>query len=39
MVGHGHLNMFYSKRQLVKNFMDFNEQENIYHQSQNLKNH
>lgn len=37
MVGHGHLNMFYSKRQLVKNFMDFNEQENIYHQSQNLK--
>lgn len=37
MVGHGHLNMFYSKRQLIDNFMHFNEKENIYHQQQNLK--
>ncbi len=37
MVGHGHLNMFYSKRQLVNNFMDFVEDENIYHEKQNLK--
>lgn len=37
MVGHGHLNMFYSKRQLVNNFMDFVEQDNTYHEKQNLK--
>lgn len=37
MVGHGHLNMFYSKRQLVNNFMDYQEKENIYHNQQNLK--
>ena len=37
MIGHGHLNMFYSKRQLIHNFMDFTEQENIYHNKQNLK--
>jgi putative protease len=37
MVGHGHLNMFYSKRQLIHNFMDFSEQDNIYHNKQNLK--
>ncbi|MFA5471341.1 MAG: U32 family peptidase [Acholeplasmataceae bacterium] len=37
MVGHGHLNMFYSKRQLVNNFMDFVEEDNIYHEKQNLK--
>ncbi|MBU1142154.1 MAG: U32 family peptidase [Firmicutes bacterium] len=37
MVGHGHLNMFYSKRQLIDNFMQFNETENIYHDRQDLK--
>jgi len=37
MVGHGHLNMFYSKRQLIDNFMHFNEEENTYHNKQNLK--
>ncbi|TNF08576.1 MAG: hypothetical protein EP317_02895 [Bacillota bacterium] len=37
MVGHGHLNMFYSKRQLIDNFMHFNEEDNIYHNEQNLK--
>lgn len=37
MFGHGHLNMFYSKRQLLKNFMEYNSRENIYHQSQELK--
>jgi putative protease len=37
MVGHGHLNMFYSKRQLIENFMNFNEEENVYHNEQNLK--
>jgi len=37
MVGHGHLNMFYSKRQLINNFMDFAQQENKYHNKQNLK--
>ena len=36
MVGHGHLNMFYSKRQLIDNFMNFNLEENIYHEEQNL---
>ena len=37
MTGHGHLNMFYSKRQLVNNFMDYVEDENQYHEKQNLK--
>lgn len=37
MVGHGHLNMFYSKRQLIHNFMDYQHLENIYHNKQNLK--
>jgi U32 family peptidase len=37
MVGHGHLNMFYSKRQLIDNFMQFNETENLYHERQDLK--
>lgn len=37
MVGHGHLNMFYSKRQLVHNFMDFIDKEHVYHERQNLK--
>lgn len=37
MVGHGHLNMFYSKRQLIDNFMHFNEEENIYYNRQDLK--
>lgn len=37
MVGHGHLNMFYSKRQLIDNFMNFNVEENIYHERQDLK--
>ncbi|MDX9691519.1 MAG: U32 family peptidase [Acholeplasmataceae bacterium] len=37
MVGHGHLNMFYSKRQLIDNFMHFTEEDNIYHNQQNLK--
>ncbi|MBN2300684.1 MAG: U32 family peptidase [Acholeplasmataceae bacterium] len=36
MVGHGHLNMFYSKRQLIDNFMTFTESKNIYHNQQNL---
>lgn len=37
MVGHGHLNMFYSKRQLVNNFMAFVDEDHIYHEKQNLK--
>jgi len=37
MVGHGHLNMFYSKRQLIDNFQTYQEQPNIYHSDQNLK--
>ncbi len=37
MVGHGHLNMFYSKRQLIDNFMQFNEMDHLYHERQNLK--
>jgi putative protease len=37
MVGHGHLNMFYSKRQLIDNFMHFNEDENLYHNRQDMK--
>ncbi len=37
MVGHGHLNMFYSKRQLIDNFMQFNETDHLYHERQDLK--
>lgn len=37
MIGHGHLNMFYSKRQLIDNFMYFTESENPYHNRQDLK--
>jgi putative protease len=37
MVGHGHLNMFYSKRQLINNYMDFIHQENNLHNKQTLK--
>ncbi|BCR35630.1 peptidase U32 family protein [Mariniplasma anaerobium] len=37
MVGHGHLNMFYSKRQLIHNFMDYQHLNNIYHNKQNMK--
>ncbi len=37
MVGHGHLNMFYSKRQLINNFMDYQHKDNIFHNQQNLK--
>ncbi len=36
MVGHGHLNMFYSKRQLIDNFMTFTKSENPYHNQQDL---
>ncbi len=37
MVGHGHLSMFYSKRQLVHNFMDFTHLDRDEHNSQNLR--
>ncbi len=37
MVGHGYLNMFYSKRQLVDNYMNFIGEENYLHNSQTLK--
>ena len=37
MVGHGHLNMFYSKRQLIHNFMDYQQKDSTYHKHQNLK--
>jgi U32 family peptidase len=37
MVGHGHLNMFYSKRQLIDNFTLFAGLENNFHAQQNLK--
>jgi putative protease len=37
LVGHGHLNMFYSKRQLIENFMTFQDEENIYHNRQDIK--
>lgn len=37
MVGHGYLNMFYSKRQLINNYMDYIDQENILHDKQNVK--
>ncbi len=37
MVGHGHLNMFYSKRQLIDNFMYFTASENPYHNRQDIK--
>jgi len=37
MVGHGHLNMFYSKRQLIKTYTEYIDKENLYHNTQNLK--
>ncbi len=37
MVGHGHLNMFYSKRQLIDNYMHFMDKENHIHNKQTLK--
>lgn len=37
MVGHGHLNMFYSKRQLIHNFMEYQHLKNTFHNKQNLK--
>jgi putative protease len=37
MVGHGHLNMFYSKRQLIDNYMHFIGEENHLHNKQSLK--
>jgi U32 family peptidase len=37
MVGHGHLNMFYSKRQLIDNFMQYDKKDHIYHNRQDLK--
>ncbi|MBE0700896.1 MAG: U32 family peptidase [Acholeplasmataceae bacterium] len=37
MVGHGHLNMFYSKRQLIDNFTQFNGQDHSYNQRQDLR--
>ncbi len=37
MVGHGHLNMFYSKRQLIDNFTDFTASKNPYHNRQDIK--
>ncbi len=36
MVGHGHLNMFYSKRQLIQNYMDFLAEPTRFHGKQNL---
>ena len=37
MVGHGHLNMFYSKRQLIDTFMTYQDSDNPYHNLQDLK--
>jgi len=37
MVGHGYLNMFYSKRQLINNYMDFIGEKNYLHDKQTLK--
>ena len=37
MVGHGHLNMFYSKRQLIDNFTKYIEIDNDFHDAQNIK--
>ncbi len=37
MVGHGHLNMFYSKRQLIKNYQDFLGEDMQLHLRQDLK--
>ena len=37
MVGHGHLNMFYSKRQLIDTFMTYQESDNPFHNLQDLK--
>lgn len=37
MLAHGHLSMFYSKRQLINNYTRFNEIDNNYHNKQDLK--
>ena len=37
MVGHGHLNMFYSKRQLIKNFAAYIDIPDEFHEQQNLR--
>ena len=37
MVGQGHLNMFYSKRQLIDTFMTYQESQNPFHNLQDLK--
>lgn len=37
MVGHGHLNMFYSKRQLMKNYADYIEIPESFHERQDLR--
>ncbi len=37
MVGHGHLNMFYSKRQLIENFMDHLGEKNRDHNRHDLR--
>ncbi|MDY0074329.1 MAG: U32 family peptidase [Acholeplasmataceae bacterium] len=36
LVGHGHLNMFYSKRQLIKNYSDYLGKNLHLHQAQDL---
>lgn len=36
MVGHGHLNMFYSKRQLIQNYLDFLNETHELHLRQDL---
>ena len=37
MVGHGHLNMFYSKRYLIQNYADFTQIENVFVEKQTLR--
>lgn len=37
MTGHGHLNMFYSKRQLLNNYGKYTNSDDSYHKKQNLK--
>lgn len=37
MVGHGHLNMFYSKRQLIKNYADYIDIPEEFHERQDLR--
>lgn len=36
MVGHGHLNMFYSKRQLIQNYLDYLNESHDLHLRQDL---